>query len=201
MLTPEGTTVDVASSSSSSSPHTIDQVTGAELTPWQALIKRLRDHAKHLVDQSDVPVDQDVLENYPFLRPSAPADSIAAAGTKLGIPLPQDYEDFLSVTNGTGFSGTASIPGLAAVEDLEWASTYEIGLEGLSDLMDVPGIQDLTPQEQAALPALQRVLIISDPDDEEIVGMFDPAYIRQVIRTVREVRQLPLDDTDTVSWM
>jgi len=194
-LTPEATTP--------AAPHPIDEIAPSDLTPWQDLVKRVRDNALHLVETGGVTVDSSVQESDPFLRPAASEESIASAETRLGYPLPGEYKDFLRVSNGTGFSGDTSIPGLVIVDELNWQSTEmaETGLDSLSDLVDVPGLEEVQPQERAAMPALQRVLVISDPDDDVIVGMFDPAYIRLASQAICELRGLEWEEPESPQWI
>jgi len=186
-------------------PHPIDMTAPGNLSPWQDLIKRLRDHAKHLVATSGVEVSETVMAEDPFLRPAASEDDIRAAERKLGFALPRDYKDFLKVTDGTGFSGDTSIPSIARVGDISWKSTNveESGLDPLVDLVDtLPGLEgEITPQEREAMPAFQRVLLMSDEDEEEIVGMFDPAWIRQASQAIGEMRGVPWEEPEEVKWI
>jgi len=185
-------------------PHPIDTTARGDLSSWQDLIRRLRNHAKHLVETSDAEVDRAFMAEDPFLRPAADEGNIRSAEERLGFALPGDYKDFLMVTNGTGFSGD-TVPGHARVEDLDWKSTSveETGLDFLIEMVDMlPGLEgEITPQERGAIPALQRVLILSDEDDEEIVGMFDPAWIRRASQAIGETRGVPWEEPEEVKWI
>lgn len=57
-----------ATPASTPTPHAIDQLAPEDLDPWQSLIKRLRDHARSLVESSTIDIDPIALANDPFLR-------------------------------------------------------------------------------------------------------------------------------------
>lgn len=155
----------------------------------------------NLIDSSPVDVDKSLLSSHPFLREPADPEDIKEAETRLGIKLPQDLKDFFLVTDGVGFSGNESIPELASIKELAWVSTADAGLDSLSELIDIPGLEELTNQELDAIPSLQRALILSDEDEESTVGLLDPAFIRQASRTVHEMRQLPWEEPEEPIWM
>lgn len=67
--------------------------------------------------------------------------------------------------------------------------------------MDIPGLEEVTYQERQAMPNFQRVLIISDEDDESTVGLLDPAYVRQASRTIHELRGIPWEEPEEPLWM
>lgn len=183
-------------------PHIIDQLAPEDLNPWQTLVKLLRDHAKNLAENSPADIDPIALANDPFLRQPANLALISATETRLGITLPADLKSFYLITNGTGFSGLLTIPGLRTIQDITWESTAETGLDSLAEQVDIPGLEEITYQERQAVPIpnFQRVLIISDEDDESIVGLLDPAYTRQVSRTIHELRQIPWEEPEEPMW-
>ncbi|KAF8599581.1 hypothetical protein BDV93DRAFT_511560 [Ceratobasidium sp. AG-I] len=95
----------------------------------------------------------------PFLRPPATPARIALAETQLGITLPQDYKDFLAVSDGLGSHNLSQTTPLLSVGEIFWDTDHqELKVEYRRFESPNPKINEL--------PSLERVLQISELDDE-----------------------------------
>jgi hypothetical protein len=143
------------------------------LTPWQSRLRNLRAEAQRRVETNKgVHIDPETYERFPFARLPASDDQISEAETRLDILLPDDYKEFLRTADGLGFSGTPAIPGLKSVRDLGWDNAVDLGLESLRLNARGSGQRD----SESATP-LERVLQISDPDDDTILCYVEPAFV------------------------
>lgn len=152
---------------------------------WTDLLRRINITAQKRVETSrneGVNVSADVLGSDPYIRAPATHAAIAAAETRLGISLPEDYKSFLLTSDGAGFSGTMSIPGMERVADLEWHDANEMGLGELR--IELTDISDLTEEERTSIPPFDRLLRISDPDDDEIVCLVPPEFVVRAYETI-----------------
>ncbi|KAG8732929.1 hypothetical protein FRC11_010022 [Ceratobasidium sp. 423] len=116
----------------------------------------------------------------PFFRPPASAERIARVERELAVALPQDYKDFLAVSNGLGSFNRFSATPLLSVENIFWDSEHG-GLKVEYREFDSDSII-------AQLPPLHRVLQVSDVDDEQDVHwwLIEPALIQEAKWSVGE---------------
>ncbi|KAG8737777.1 hypothetical protein FRC10_007804 [Ceratobasidium sp. 414] len=108
----------------------------------------------------------------PFLRPPATREQIEQAETQLGISLPQDYKDFLAVSDGLGSHNLAQTTPLLSVDEIFWDVEHRN--------MRVEYRRFETPNEKAAsLPCLDRVLQISEADEDAAASwwLIEPSLI------------------------
>ena len=107
------------------------------------------------------------------LRPPASPSSIRAAEERLGVELPADYKEFLLLTNGLEML-SIDAPALKSVEELCWETPEELGL----DWMRVDLGCEVDTSEETRLPAMKRVLMLSD-GGEESMWYVEPDVVRQ----------------------
>jgi len=180
----------------------LDQLTlNTETQHWADLMRRMHSISLQKVENEraqGVDVSQETLDAYPFIRSPATAQAIREKETALGVQLPSDYKNFLQVTNGTGFSGVGSIPNLLPVEELEWQQASECGFEELRLDTFPPSVTsqlstiELSSEEFSDAPAFERVLQISDPDQDAIICLLDPEYVRKTWTWLAERRSIPV---------
>ncbi|KAG9084109.1 hypothetical protein FS749_005497, partial [Ceratobasidium sp. UAMH 11750] len=109
----------------------------------------------------------------PFLRPPATQEQIEQAEKQLGISLPQDYKDFLAVSDGLGSHNLALTTPLLSVDDIFWDFEHRN--------MRVEYRRFETPNAKAAsLPPLDRVLQISEMDEDAAATwwLIEPSLVR-----------------------
>ncbi|KZT68606.1 hypothetical protein DAEQUDRAFT_727729 [Daedalea quercina L-15889] len=99
-----------------------------------------------------------------ILRPPASSAAIQEAEKRLGIELPEDYKQFLLISNGIEFMPSINAPGFKPVEELKWQDAEELGLDGFH--VDLGCKTD--PAEYERLPKMGRVLVISDDSEEQL---------------------------------
>ncbi|KAJ6562598.1 hypothetical protein B0H19DRAFT_1027418 [Mycena capillaripes] len=119
-------------------------------------------------------------------KPPAVAKEISEAGTRLGLTLPQDYQDFLLVSNGLNFMPSLELPALRPVEELVWEEAADLGLD---DLEVTLGLK-VDERESKLLPKMGRLLMISSADDEEKVWLLDPSQVENALQILKTERQL-----------
>ncbi|KZT68595.1 hypothetical protein DAEQUDRAFT_323868 [Daedalea quercina L-15889] len=141
-------------------------VEGFTETTWSVLVPKL-DILKW--DQHDT-----------LLKPPASPSAIEEAEERLGATLPEDYKQFLLVSNGMEFMPSINAPGFRPVEDLEWQTAEELGLDNFR--VDLGCETD--PAEYERLPKMARVLVLSD-DSEEQVWYVDPETTAEAIRVLK----------------
>lgn len=112
-------------------------------------------------------------------QPASPA-AILDAEARLGITLPEDYKQFLLVSNGIEFMPSIDAPGFMAIEALQWKTAKELGLDEFR--VDLGCKTD--PAEYERLPKMGRVLVISD-DSEELVWFVDPETVTEAIHVLQ----------------
>ncbi|KAH8802970.1 hypothetical protein F5884DRAFT_756274 [Xylogone sp. PMI_703] len=182
-------------------PPSLDRLSlNEELQPWVDLMREMHLVSLRKVEKEraeGVDISQDILDAYPFIKAPATIQSITEKESLLGVELPQDYKAFLQVTNGTGFSGVDSIPNLLPIEELEWQDATECGLGELRVDVLPPTISSqsssitLSSEEFFDAPILEKVLLISDLDEETLIFLLDPAYVWKVWTWVADRRNLP----------
>lgn len=64
-----------------------------------------------------------------LLKLPASSTAIREAEERLGTLLPDDYKEFLLVSNGLEFMPSINAPGLRQVEKLEWQDAEDLGLD------------------------------------------------------------------------
>ncbi|KAG8678055.1 hypothetical protein FRC09_020152, partial [Ceratobasidium sp. 395] len=83
------------------------------LLSWETLLAEIEKWEARL--QEDEHEDE-----LPFLRPPAAPEQIELAEQQLGISLPQDYKDFLAVSDGLGSFNLAQTTPLLSVNEIFW---------------------------------------------------------------------------------
>ena len=116
-----------------------------------------------------------------LLKPPASSTAIHDAEERLGVALPEDYKQFLLVSNGIEFMPSINAPGFRPVEELKWQAAEDLGLDDFH--VDVGCKTD--PEEYGRLPKMGRVVVISD-DSEELVWLVDPAAVAEAIHTLKD---------------
>lgn len=116
-----------------------------------------------------------------LLKPPASSTVIHDAEERLGILLPDDYKEFLLVSNGIEFMPSINAPGFRPVEKLEWQDAEDLGLD---DFRVELGCKT-DPAEYDRLPKMSRLLVISDPDSEEMVWYVAPESVGEAIRVLK----------------
>ncbi|CAE6505763.1 unnamed protein product [Rhizoctonia solani] len=124
--------------------------------------------------------DEELESDLPFIRPPASPERIARVEQDLDITLPQDYKEFLSVSNGLGSFSRSQVTPLLSVEDVYWDVGY--------DTLKVEYRRFESNPVISQLPSLHRVLQVSDVDDEEDTHwwLIEPALIQQAKWSVGE---------------
>ncbi|KAK5997945.1 hypothetical protein PT974_00313 [Cladobotryum mycophilum] len=184
-------------------PPSLDQLAlNEDLRHWAELLKKVHEVSLRSVEKQraeGVDVSQEVLDNYPFLRPPATTDAIEEKESELGLQLPSDYKEFLKVSNGTGFSGVGSIPSLVTVEELKWEDSEECGLTEL--LLDTFPTSDgsqskieLNSEEVQEAPQFERVLQLTDPDEDSLLFLLEPSFLRRIWEWAAEKKGVPIGD-------
>lgn len=170
------------------SASSLDDITNDDLRGWVELLRQIQATADASIRKDEaegVTFDQSVFESYPFIKAPASPEAIQKQETTLQTTLPDDFKKFLQVTNGTGWTGIGWIPSLCGVEQLRWEQADAVGFESLrleTFPPSVTGLEEttsLTPAEFEEAPALERVLRISDEDEDTIVFLLEPEYVRK----------------------
>ena len=116
-----------------------------------------------------------------LLKPPASLTAIHDVEERLGISLPDDYKEFLLISNGLGCMPSIHAPGFRSVGELEWQDAEDLGINDFR--VDLGCKTD--PAEYERLPNMNRVLVISDSNDEEMVWYVDPETAGEAIGTLR----------------
>lgn len=120
------------------------------------------------------------LEDYEAaLRPPASPSAVRAAEERLGVELPADYKEFLLITNGLEML-SIDAPALKPVEELCWETPEELGL----DWMRVSLGCEVDASEEEQLPAMNRVLVLSD-GGEESMWYVEPDVVGQAAQVLK----------------
>ncbi|QRW04338.1 SMI1/KNR4 family containing protein [Ceratobasidium sp. AG-Ba] len=109
----------------------------------------------------------------PFHRPPATPKQIEETEAYLRVRLPQDYKDFLAVSDGLGSFNISQTTPLLSVDEIFWDTSHR-------DLL-VEYRRFETPNEKvASLPRLNRVLQISEVDDDAAASWWfiEPSLVR-----------------------
>ncbi|THH18769.1 hypothetical protein EW146_g2263 [Bondarzewia mesenterica] len=115
---------------------------------WRNLLEDLRAVAQR--QSTEEGVDEDVLAADPFIRLPATEADIHDAEARLGLPLPADYATFF--------------------EGIRWHRIHWYSIYAWLEIVTVGG------KESTEL-TFERVLIISDPDEEGILFLVDPSFV------------------------
>ncbi|KAJ7153665.1 hypothetical protein C8R46DRAFT_1301142 [Mycena filopes] len=116
----------------------------------------------------------------------AAEDDIASIEAALGISLPEDYREFLLVSNGLNSLPTMELPGLRPVGELEWEDAAALGLDELEATL---GLR-LDEEESTLVPKMGRILMLSAADDEEQVGLLEPPQVEHTLEILKAHRGL-----------
>ncbi|CAE6363190.1 unnamed protein product [Rhizoctonia solani] len=116
----------------------------------------------------------------PFFHPPASSEQITQAEKNLGVTLPQDYKEFLMVSNGLGSFSRSDVTPLLSVEDIFWDTRYN----GLKVEYRRFESNHLVSQ----LPCLHRVLQVADTDEDQYLDwwLIEPGLIEEAKRSVGE---------------
>ncbi|OCH91235.1 hypothetical protein OBBRIDRAFT_544180 [Obba rivulosa] len=115
--------------------------------------------------------------------------SIAAVEERLGVSLPDDYKEFLRVSNGMGLIPALNVPTLRPVEELKWEDPKDLGLTELWVDLGV----ELGPNEHTKMPKPERLFVISGDYSEEMTWVYEPVQVESALGAIRAVKQEALD--------
>ncbi|KAJ7168706.1 hypothetical protein C8R46DRAFT_1268158 [Mycena filopes] len=116
----------------------------------------------------------------------AAEEDIASIEAALGMSLPQDYREFLLVSNGLNSLPTMELPGLRPVGELEWEDAAALGLDELEATL---GLR-LDEEESTLVPKMGRILMLSAADDEEQVWLLEPPQVEHTLEILKAHRGL-----------
>ncbi|KAJ7168705.1 hypothetical protein C8R46DRAFT_1268147 [Mycena filopes] len=116
----------------------------------------------------------------------AAEEDIASIEAALGMSLPQDYREFLLVSNGLNSLPTMELPGLRPVGELDWEDTTALGLNELEVTL---GLR-LDDEENTIVPKMGRILMLSAADDEEQVWLLEPTQVEHTLEILKSHRGL-----------
>ncbi|KAJ1307965.1 hypothetical protein OPQ81_002042 [Rhizoctonia solani] len=124
----------------------------------------------------------------PFIRPPASPERIARVEKELEITLPQDYKDFLTVSNGLGSYDRCQVSPLLPVEEIFWI----VGHDELK--VEYRRSGDLNPKV-GSLPPLHRVLQVGGDDDDaaESWWLIEPDLIKEA--------RNPMGENGPAEWL
>ncbi|KAK7417635.1 hypothetical protein QQX98_004456 [Neonectria punicea] len=111
---------------------------------------------------------EEMMENVPeslFILPPATDEQIAALERKLDVPLPDDYKEFLKISNGFGrtWNGYHLDDPIFGVEDLDWGEVY---VEDLPVVLHplLSGVMDLELPGGREWPCHKKPVILGSYD-------------------------------------
>ncbi|KAM0418946.1 hypothetical protein ACHAPT_012104 [Fusarium lateritium] len=126
-----------------------------------------------------------------FVQPPATDEQISALERKLDIKLPDDYKEFLKISNGFGgtWNGCFLEPPLHGVHDVDWAEIY--GEDLPVELHESPtGIMDLELPGGREWPTYERPLELGYLDVLRV--LFIPPHVtKRAIKAYKEVVESP----------
>ncbi|KAH9919600.1 uncharacterized protein B0H18DRAFT_1027060 [Fomitopsis serialis] len=129
-----------------------------------------------------------------LLKPPASPSAIHKAEVRLGVQLPEDYKQFLQLSNGLGPT-TVNRPGLKPVEQLLWEDPDRLGLEWFH--VDLGCNVHSSPNVK--LPKPGRVLMLSDDHSEESMWLVEPGFVSEAIHALKGHDQSD-DALDPSGW-
>ena len=129
-----------------------------------------------------------------LLKPPASPSAIAEAEARLGVQLPDEYKQFLLLSNGLGPT-TTDMPGLRSVEELRWEDPYELGL----DLLPIDLGSGIDSTHDDKLPKPKRILVVSDEVSEETLWLVEPGDVDEAMRVLKELGK-PADALGPRGW-
>lgn len=102
---------------------------------WHGLLTQW---SKEILDSEEIEfydLPPDVIDSGWLGYPAATNEQIAAAESRLGIPLPPSYREFLKITNGWRTTGNCCVERFWSTETIDWhytrdASTVDMWIEG-----------------------------------------------------------------------
>ncbi|KAH6880389.1 hypothetical protein B0T10DRAFT_495339 [Thelonectria olida] len=128
-----------------------------------------------------------------LFRPPATDEQILALEHRFETTLPDDYKEFLKISNGFGrtWNGYYLDPPLFAVDDVDWAGVYVDGLP--VELHDTPtGNMDLELPGGREWPSYEKLLELGSEDVLD-VWFLPPRETKKVLAAYKEA----LDSPDT----
>jgi len=128
--------------------------------------------------------DELELEDRPrtLLRNPLPGSDIRALEVRLKVTLPEDYKEYLSITNGFGdsWNGYYEGPALFPAADHRWLTDEEDYFTGLySDLINIEGTGIVKVLDHEPWPKVGRTIQIGSKDIDE-VWLLPPDSVKQM---------------------
>ncbi|KAJ7153664.1 hypothetical protein C8R46DRAFT_912275 [Mycena filopes] len=140
-------------------------------------------HLEELLDRLE-PSEAD--DDGSLQKAPAAEDDIASIEAVLGISLPEDYREFLLISNGLNSLPTMELPGLRPVGELAWEDANALGLDELEVTL---GLR-LDEEESTLVPKMGRILMVSAADDEEQVWLLEPSQVEHTLEILKVHRGL-----------
>ncbi|CAE6416116.1 unnamed protein product [Rhizoctonia solani] len=140
---------------------------------WAALLSEIEALESKAWDEEHEP-------DLPFFRPPASSEQIMRVEQNLGVTLPQDYKEFLTVSNGLGSFNRSDVSPLLSVDEIFWDTRYN-GLRVEYRRFESNSVV-------SRLPFLRRVLQVADTDGDQYLDwwLIEPALIQEAKRSVGE---------------
>ncbi|KAF8753502.1 SMI1 / KNR4 family [Rhizoctonia solani] len=116
----------------------------------------------------------------PFFRPPASIEQITRVEQKLGVTLPQDYKEFLTISNGLGSFNRYDVAPLLSVDEIFWDTRYD-GLKAEYRRFESDSLI-------SQLPSLNRILQVTDTDEDQYLYwlLIEPSLIQEARESVGE---------------
>lgn len=112
----------------------------------------------------DVPFSNEQIESQWLGNPPASLSQIAAAEKNLGVRLPEDYRDFLMLTNGFAAINDCTEPKFEKIEDID----YLINIDPeFVDIWNEHGVEDVALE-------LNRSILVGGIQDEQFFLLIPP---------------------------
>lgn len=135
-----------------------------------------------------------------FLHPGATADEIASLEKRLGYELPDDFKEYLSLTNGmdslwNGFHGEPRLLGteeIRIVDATEQQNTWNSAPTNIGYYMSMSIKIDWEP--------FHRIILVNDAAaDSKYIWLLEPKHVQRAATTYKEVvAKLPQDEREHV---
>ncbi|KAF2194786.1 hypothetical protein K469DRAFT_617433 [Zopfia rhizophila CBS 207.26] len=150
-------------------------------TPMKDLIKMCNENTLKNAVWEEMDVDDPDEPPDTILHEGATKEKIAALEKKLGHELPDDYKEFLSLTNGmesywNGFYGEPKLLGTDAVHVFDASEQQEIWNEASVDIVYIPNLG-----VKVDWAILDRVIQVNDGgEDSKFVWLVEPEYGKKI---------------------
>lgn len=135
---------------------------------WDQLLKKLSDLAIAFEEEA---FSIEERETRWIGRSAASEEAIHATEKRLGLSLPDDYKDFLKISNGLS-AFPMDHPALIAVEEIDWYKKLEE--PELYDLLKIYWDMEAEDEEATIEPYTQRALLISYIPDDQMIWLIPP---------------------------